>query len=203
MTPRYFATAAAFRTWLARHHAARTELWVGYYKKASGRRGVTYDEAVEQALCFGWIDGVVRRVDAERHCQRFTPRRPRSTWSAVNVRRFEALKVRGLVAPAGQAAFDAWDGNTAAYSYERRAIALAPALQDAFERHPRAWRWFSESPPGYRRQAIAWVMTAAREETRTRRLHMLIADSARGERIAPLRPAPRPAAAARSTAKKR
>lgn len=185
--PVHFASAAAFRRWLARHHASATEIWVGFYKRGSGRGGLTYSEAVEQALCFGWIDGIVRRIDSERHVQRYTPRRPRSQWSAVNVRRFTALVAAGQVTPAGQAAFAAWDGKKAAYSFENRQTTLAPALRAQFIRHARAWRWFSDAPPGYQRTAIFWVMSAKQDATRQRRLETLIADSEAGQRIRLLR----------------
>lgn len=184
---RHFATAAAFRTWLERHHADRTELWVGFYSKASGRRGLAYVEAVEQALCYGWIDGVVRKVDAVSRAQRFTPRTAKSNWSALNLRRFAALKAAGLVAAPGQQARDRWHGNTAPYSNEHRDIALAPELLARFKRRAKAWRWFAASPPGYQRIATFWVMSAKQAETRERRLATLMADSAAGLRLGPLR----------------
>lgn len=184
---RHFATAAAFRKWLERHHADTAELWVGFYRQASGRGGMTYLEAVEQALCFGWIDGVVRKVDADSRMQRFTPRRARSNWSAINLQRFARLQAAGQVAPAGQRARDAWHGRTAPYAAEHRDTALSPAFLKRFTHHGAAWRWFSASPPGYQRTAIFWVMSARREATRTRRLETLITDSAAGLRIAPLR----------------
>lgn len=184
---RFFATAASFRTWLARHHASRTELWVGFYRKASGRGGLTYVEAVEQALCYGWIDGVVRTVDAVSRAQRFTPRRAKSNWSALNLQRFATLQAAGRVAPAGQRARDAWHGNTAPYSNEHRDVTFSPDLLARFKRRAKAWRWFAASPPGYQRIATFWVMSAKRPETRERRLATLIADSAAGLRIGPFR----------------
>ena len=184
---RHFATAAAFRTWLGRHHGEALEIWVGFYNKASGRGGMTYVQAVAQALCFGWIDGVTRKVDSDSHAQRFTPRRPRSNWSAINLQRFAALQEAGLVAPAGQRARDAWSGRPAPYSFEHRDTTLSPALLKHFRQKARAWRWFTASPPGYQRTAVFWVMSAKRDETRERRLETLIADSAAGLRIALLR----------------
>lgn len=184
---RHFATAASFRAWLDRHHASRSELWVGFYTKASGRGGLTYVEAVEQALCYGWIDGVVRKVDAVSRAQRFTPRAARSNWSALNLQRFAALQAAGRVTPAGQRARDAWHGRPAPYSNEHHEIRFAPALLARFKRHATAWRWFAASPPGYQRITTFWVMSAKRTETRDRRLATLITDSAAGLRIRPLR----------------
>lgn len=177
---KHFASAASFRRWLERYHASRTELWVGFYNKHSGRGGLTYIEAVEQALCFGWIDGVTRGLDGERHGQRFTPRKRRSNWSAINIRRFEALKAAGQITPAGQAAFDAWDGKKAPYSFENRETTLSPALLARFKQQASAWQWFSRQPPGYQRTAVFWVMSAKQEATRARRLETLMADSAAG-----------------------
>lgn len=187
MIARPFRSAAALRTWLTRHHARATELWVLFYKKGSGRGGLAYREAVEQALCFGWIDGLTQRVDEESYRQRFTPRTQRSHWSAVNVRRFAILKAAGQVTPAGQRAFDAWDGRAAPYSGEHRDTTLAPHLLARFEADVAAWRWFVRAPAGYQRTAAFWVMSAKREDTRARRLAILMADSAEGRRVAPLR----------------
>lgn len=185
--PAHFPSAAAFRRWLERHHATAPEIWVGFYNKRSGRGGLAYQDAVEQALCFGWIDGIARKIDEERHAQRFTPRRPRSQWSAINVRRYEALQADGQVRPAGAAAFAAWNGTKAAYSFENRETTLAPALRAQFTRRARAWRWFTAAPPGYQRTAVFWVMSAKRPETRQRRLETLITDSEAGLRIRLLR----------------
>lgn len=187
IAPKHFASAASFRRWLERYHASRPELWIGFYNRKSGRGGLTYPEAVEQALCFGWIDGVARAVDSTRHAQRFTPRRRRSHWSAINVRRFNALEASGQIRPAGQAAFAAWNGKKAPYSLENRHVTLTPAFRARFIRQTRAWQWFSSAPPGYRRTAIFWVMSAKQATTRQRRLETLIADSASGLRIRLLR----------------
>lgn len=187
MTVRRFATSQAWRAWLERHHADARELWLAFYTKASGRRALTYPEAVDQALCFGWIDGVRRTLDVASYVNRFSPRTSRSRWSAVNVERFKALRAAKLVAPSGLAAFDAWDGRPAPYSFQHRDATLAPALLARFQAHADAWAWFSARPPGYRRTAVFWVMSAVQEATRVRRLDVLVADSRDGRAIAPLR----------------
>ena len=186
--PTYFATPAAFRAWLQAHHATSTELLVGFYKVGSGKPSITWPESVDEALCFGWIDGVRRTIDEERYTIRFTPRKPRSTWSAINLKRVDELTKLGRMQPAGAAAFARREAaRSQIYSYEQRSEA---ALDDGFERefraNERAWAFFQAQPPWYRRTAIYWVMTAKREETRQKRLATLIDDSAHGRRIAPL-----------------
>jgi uncharacterized protein YdeI (YjbR/CyaY-like superfamily) len=187
--PTFFATGEEFRAWLAEHHEAATELVVGFYKKASGRPSMTWPQSVDQALCFGWIDGVRRRVDDTSYCIRFTPRKPRSTWSAVNVKRMKELVEAGLVAPAGMAAFQRrGDDNTAIYSYEQRhAARLAPDQEQRFKANERAWAFFAAQAPWYRRTATHWVTSAKRPETRERRLAQLIEDSQAGRLVPPLR----------------
>jgi uncharacterized protein YdeI (YjbR/CyaY-like superfamily) len=187
--PTFFATPEEFRAWLAEHHEAETELVVGFYKKASGRPSMTWPQSVDQALCFGWIDGVRRRVDDTSYCIRFTPRKPRSTWSAVNVKRMKELVEAGLVAPAGMAAFQRrGDDNTAIYSYEQRhAARLAPDQEQRFKANARAWAFFAAQAPSYRRTATHWVTSAKRPETRERRLAQLIEDSQAGRLVPPLR----------------
>jgi uncharacterized protein YdeI (YjbR/CyaY-like superfamily) len=180
---RYFKSAAAFRAWLEIHHATSAELWVGFFKKQSGRGGLTYQEAVDQALCYGWIDGLVRGVDEMSYAQRFTPRRARSHWSAINRRRVAELRESGLMAAAGLKAFAAYDGKTAPYSFEQPPAAFSSAYRTQFEAQPLAWKYFTSQPPGYQRVATFWVMSAKKEETRARRLATLIADSAAGRRI--------------------
>jgi uncharacterized protein YdeI (YjbR/CyaY-like superfamily) len=188
--PPYFASAAAFGAWLADHHETETEVWVGYWKRHTGKPSLTWSEAVDEALCFGWIDGVLRRVDDERHVQRFTPRKPASNWSAVNVAKVAALREGGRMRPAGEAAFARRrDDRTGVYSFEQPEEPELDAAQRArFEADPAAWAFFQAQPPSYRRQASWWVISAKRPETRERRLATLIADSAAGERIKHLRP---------------
>jgi uncharacterized protein YdeI (YjbR/CyaY-like superfamily) len=187
--PTFFATPAGFRAWLERHHTDRTEVIVGFHMKASGTPSMTWSEAVDEALCFGWIDGVRRTVDATRYTIRFTPRAARSTWSAVNVARVEALTAEGRMTPAGLAAFERRDpARTAIYSHEQRAAAtLEPAMERRFRADRAAWAWFQDQAPSYRRQATWWVVSAKKPETRERRLEQLIADSAAGRRVGPLR----------------
>jgi uncharacterized protein YdeI (YjbR/CyaY-like superfamily) len=183
--PTFFATRAEFRAWLERHHEDADELWVGFYKKASGKPSITWPEAVDQALCFGWIDGVRRSLGDESYANRFTPRRKGSNWSAKNIRRAEQLIELGLMRPAGLAAFEA--RSAAAYSYEERSSAeLGPEFERELRGNPKAWEFFQSQPPWYRRTAAYWVVSARKEETRRRRLATLIADSEHGRTIAPL-----------------
>lgn len=183
VTPRFFRTRAAFRRWLEKHHATSTELWVGMHKVSSGKGGLTYLEALEEALCFGWIDGVRKRFDEHSFAQRFTPRTSKSYWSAVNTRRAEALKAAGRMHPAGLAAFERRDRTSGRYSFERRDPRLDSAAQKRFRANRSAWQYFASQAPWYRRVAIHWVTSAKREDTRLRRLATLIRDSAAGRRI--------------------
>ena len=182
--PRFFASAAQFRAWLVKHHATSRELWIAFWKMHTGRRGLTYHEAVDEALCYGWIDGLKKRHDDAAFIQRFTPRRARSIWSAVNVRKVEALRKAGRMASAGLEAYALRDpARTAIYSSEGRNVALDPALEAALRARKKAWAFFEAQPPGYRRRAIHWVMSAKRDATRRQRMHRLVADCARGERV--------------------
>ena len=190
MAARYFADKAAWRTWLARHHADAAELTLGLYKKGSGKTGITYAEALDEALCFGWIDGLRKAVDAERWTIRFTPRRPSSIWSAVNLKRYAALAEAGRVAPPGRAAYDAREPRRSGlYSYENRPAALDAHLERRFRADKKAWSFFQAQPPSYRRTAVWWVMSAKQPATRERRLAALLLDSGNGLRIKPMRKA--------------
>jgi uncharacterized protein YdeI (YjbR/CyaY-like superfamily) len=188
MNPKFFATPGEFRAWLEAHHAEETELLVGFYKRGSGRPSMTWPESVDEALCFGWIDGVRRSIDDERYTIRFSPRQKRSTWSAVNIKRARELTHEGRMTPAGLAAFEArTDDRSAIYSHEqRRAARLEPEQQARFAADDAAWAWFQRQPAWYRRAAIHWVTSAKRAETRERRLAALIADSAAGRTVKPL-----------------
>jgi uncharacterized protein YdeI (YjbR/CyaY-like superfamily) len=189
---RFFETPADFRAWLEAHHDTETELWVGFYKKGSGRPSITWPEAVDQALCFGWIDGIRKRIDGDSYANRFTPRKVQSTWSNVNVANVARLKERGLMMPAGLRAFEARDeARSGIYSFEQDQHALAPAYEQRFQEHGAAWGFFQAQPPGYRRTASFWVMSARREETRLKRLATLIDDSEHGRRIALLARSPK------------
>ena len=190
MGPVFFAAPHEFRDWLERNHDIEKELWVGFYKKGSGKPRITWPEAVDQALCFGWIDGVRRSLDGQSYVNRFTPRRPGSVWSAVNIRKVEELTKAGLMRPAGLAAFDKRDeAKSAIYSYEQRHHATLTEEQEAqFRGNPAAWEFFERQPASYRKAAIWWVVSAKRDETRQSRLAQLIADSASGRTVRPLTP---------------
>ena len=185
----HFEAAQAFRAWLAEHHATRDCLWVGYWKKGTGRPSVTWEESVDEALCFGWIDGIRKRVDDEAYTVRFTPRRPRSHWSNRNLERYADLEAKGLIHDSGRAAFERRRPElSGAYSFEQEE---PPALSAAYEARLRengaAWADWHSRAAGYRRLATHWVMSAKREETRERRLRALIEDCAAGRKIKPLR----------------
>jgi uncharacterized protein YdeI (YjbR/CyaY-like superfamily) len=185
MEQRYFRTQAEFRAWLVEHHAAATELGVVLHRKASGEPSMTWSEAVDEALCFGWIDSVARRLDDTRRVQRFTPRKPKSNWSAVNIKKVEKLTAQGLMTPAGRAAFARREeARSAVYSYENRHLAaLDPDREAQFRADADAWEFFSRQPPSYRQTSIYGVMNAKREETRSSRLARLISVSAEGRRL--------------------
>jgi uncharacterized protein YdeI (YjbR/CyaY-like superfamily) len=191
--PIYFESPAAFRAWLEQHHERETEVWVGFWKKATGKQGMTWSQAVDEALCFGWIDSIAKRVDDDRHRQRFTPRKPTSNWSAVNVAKVATLRAEGRMRPAGEAAFARRsDGRSSVYSFEQRKDPqLEPEQQAQLEANAAAWAYFQSRPPSYRKPAIWWVISAKKPETRARRLATLIADSAAGRPIKPLTPTPR------------
>lgn len=192
LTPTFFATPADFRAWLEAHHAERQELWVGYYKKGSGQPSLTWPESVDEALCFGWIDGIRKSIDEVSYTIRFTPRKADSTWSAVNIKRVGELTALGLMRPAGQAAFEKRaEEKSGIYAYEQRQVAeLSEAQIAQFRATPPAWEFFQSQAPSYRKTAVWWVVSAKKEETRQKRLATLIADSAQGRTVPPLtRPA--------------
>jgi uncharacterized protein YdeI (YjbR/CyaY-like superfamily) len=184
--PRFFATPADFREWLAEHHTDASELWVGFHKKATGKPSITWPESVDEALCVGWIDGVRKRLDDESYMIRFSPRRASSIWSAVNVKRIAELIRQGRVLPAGLKAFEQRsEKKTGLYSYEQRHQAkLDEALDQLFRANQAAWAFFEAQTPGYRKIMIFWVVSAKKEETRRKRLARLIDACARGEQIA-------------------
>jgi len=190
--PLFFPSPADFRAWLEKNHDQQKELLVGFYKKGSGKPSITWPESVDQALCFGWIDGVRRSCDEFSYTIRFTPRKPGSTWSAINIGRVRELAAAGLMRPAGMQAFEGrLARKSAIYSYEQRAEAQFDAAGERrFRANQRAWEFFQQQPPGYRRLCTFWAMSARQEETRARRLDRLIADSEQGKRIRELaRPA--------------
>jgi uncharacterized protein YdeI (YjbR/CyaY-like superfamily) len=190
--PRFFKTPAALRAWFVRNHDKKPELVIGLYKVHAADRGVTYAQAVDEALCFGWIDGVMNGVDADSFKIRFTPRKAKSIWSQVNLAKVERLIAEGRMAPPGLAAYAARDPERAKlYSFENRPRTLPPPYAKRFQEDAIAWRFFESTPPSYRRTAIFWVLSAKKDETRERRLEELIARSAAGLRLRQLTPYPR------------
>lgn len=182
--PSYFVTAAQFTQWLRRHHATATELLVGYHKVGCGTPSMSWPQSVDEALCHGWIDGVRRRIDETRYCIRFTPRKPGSIWSAVNIRRVEALIQEGRMQPAGLAAFEKrQDARSAIYAYEQAETDLSPDYLNRLKASAPAHAFFIAQAPWYRRKAIWWVMSAKQQATRERRIEQLIAASAEQKRI--------------------
>src|SRR5271165_1814551 len=184
MKPRFFASQSAFRSWLAKHHAEARELWVGFYRKESGKGGITYPRALDEALCFGWIDGLRKAVDDSSYTIRFTPRKADSIWSAVNTRRVEELTKLGRMQRPGLAAFQTRDlKKSQQYSYERNNCRLEAAHEKQFKANAEAWEFFRAQTPWYQRTTTWWVVSAKREGTRLKRLATLIADSEKGRRI--------------------
>jgi uncharacterized protein YdeI (YjbR/CyaY-like superfamily) len=183
MKPRFFTSQADFRVWLENNHATERELWVGFYKKRSGKGGLQYLEAVDEALCFGWIDGIKKRIDEDAFMHRFTPRTRTSSWSLANMKRVGVLTKLGLMAEAGLKVFRDRDRKRSGiYLYEQRSLDLAPEYVRRFKVNPRAWSFFQAQPPGYRRLATMWIMTAKKEETRIRRLEAIMKASAEEKR---------------------
>jgi uncharacterized protein YdeI (YjbR/CyaY-like superfamily) len=189
MKPKFFATPKEFREWLEKHHADTSELWVGFYKKDSGRPSITWPESVDEALCVGWIDGLRRSIDGDSYMIRFTPRRAGSIWSAVNTRRAKELIEAGRMRPAGLRAFEGRDpAKTNLYSFEQREAAkLDPDMEKRFRANRKAWAFFQAQPPGYRRLAMFRIMSAKQQETRERRLAALIRECVAGRRMEPMR----------------
>lgn len=189
----FFRDRQQFRDWLAANHASATEAWLGFHRKETGRAGLAYVDAVEEALCFGWIDGIRRTHGDGVYVNCFTPRKRSSTWSNLNIRRMERLIAEDRVHPAGLAAFSARDpAKSGLYAFEQGAAALPPGYLARLHSDTAAFAFFDAQPPHYRRAATYWVVSAKREETRLRRLEALIADSAAGRWIAPMRRPPRP-----------
>lgn len=184
MKPKFFKTPADLRKWFESHHASAVEQWVGYYKKDSGKTSITWPQSVDEALCFGWIDGIRKSIDATSYMIRFTPRKSRSIWSAVNIKRAGELIEQGLMQPAGLKAFAAREENRSGiYSYEQRSPELPDQYREVLKKNSRAVDFFDAQPPSYRKAANWWVQSAKKEETRLKRLEELISLSANGERI--------------------
>ena len=184
MSPAFFRTPAEFRRWLRANHASSTELLVGFYKVDSGRPSITWPQSVDGALCYGWIDGIRKRVDDERYTIRFTPRRATSTWSAINLARVQVLTAAGRMRPPGVLAFQRRRvDRSRIYAYEQRGTELADPYAAMLRKNRRAWTFFHAQPPSYRKVTVWWVTSAKREETRLGRARKLVAHSARGVRL--------------------
>jgi uncharacterized protein YdeI (YjbR/CyaY-like superfamily) len=189
MKPIYFPTQAAFREWLEQNHATVEVLLVGYYKKGSGKPSLTWPESVDEALCFGWIDGVRKSIDDSSYTIRFTPRKTGSIWSGVNIKRAQLLIEQGQMRPAGLKAYQARKENKSGiYSYEQRSVDLAEPYNGLLKANDAAWRFFEAQPPYYRKVVTWWIVSAKKEETRLRRLEKLMEHSVRGQRIPEFKP---------------
>jgi uncharacterized protein YdeI (YjbR/CyaY-like superfamily) len=181
----FFASPSAFRAWFEENHEHAKELWVGFYKRSTGKPSIIWPEAVDQALCFGWIDGVRKSIDENSYKIRFTPRKPGSIWSSVNVKRVGELSEMGLMLPAGLKVFEERDKKKSElYSYERQRALLDEGFEQRFRANTKAWEFFQSQAPSYQKTASWWVMSAKREETRFKRLMTLIEDSEKGRRLA-------------------
>lgn len=190
MEPKFFKTPEKFRQWLDKHHNIKDELWVGYYKKATGKGSITWPESVDEAICYGWIDGIRKTHDDESYKIRFTPRRPTSIWSAVNIDKAEQLIKTKRMQPSGLAAYkNKKDHKSMIYSFEQKKedIKLPGEYEKIFRQNKQAWKFFSDQAPYYRRAATWWVISAKREETKQRRLQTLIQDSENQIKIKELR----------------
>ena len=183
---RFFATPEKWRQWLEKNHARADEVWVGFHRKSTGIPSITWPEAVDEALCYGWIDGIRKSIDATRYKNRFTPRRKGSNWSQVNIAKVAELTRQGRMRPAGLAAFEG--ATSRGYTHEQRGlVTLGEEYERRFRANKRAWAWFEAQAPHYRKLATRWVTEAKRDDTRERRLDLLIKDSAAGRRIGPTR----------------
>ena len=181
---RFFRTQAELRRWFGKNYASEQELWIGFYKKDSGKGGVDYAQALDEALCHGWIDGIRKKLDDASYTTRFTPRKPRSIWSNVNVKHVDRLTKAGLMTPAGVAAYKLRDpARTGVYSFERETAELTPPMRKTLEKNATAAKFFDAQPPYYRRLAAFWVISAKREETRNARFDQLLALCAKELRL--------------------
>lgn len=184
MKPKFFRTPTDFETWLEKNHATATELWVGFYKRDSRKPSITWPESVDQALCFGWIDGIRKRVDEISYQIRFTPRRRGSIWSAINIKRAEELVRQKQMRPSGLKAFAARiENKSGIYSYEQRNTGLIEPYAKLLKKNKAAWTFFQEQAPSYRKMIGWWIVSAKKEETRMARLAKLISESAKGKRL--------------------
>ena len=181
--PKFFASQDEFRSWLAKNHKSADELIVGYYKVHTGRPSMTWSESVDQALCYGWIDGIRRKIDEDRYCIRFTPRKPGSKWSDVNLEKFEVLRRKKLMRKAGLEAYERRVvGRRAGYAYEENTKALPQEFEKALRANRQVWAFFDSGPPSWKKKVIHWLTSAKQDATRLRRLEKLIEGCKRGER---------------------
>jgi uncharacterized protein YdeI (YjbR/CyaY-like superfamily) len=187
--PIFFENQTELRKWFEENHEKTNELWVGYFKIHSGKPSLTWSESVDQALCFGWIDGIRKSIDESRYVIRFTPRKAKSIWSLININKVEKLKKLGLIKPAGLAIYEKREHkNSGIYSFEKEPIQLDIEYEKEFHKNKTAWNYFNSQVPSYKKPAIYWVMSAKQETTRLKRLAILISDSGDGIKIKPLRP---------------
>jgi uncharacterized protein YdeI (YjbR/CyaY-like superfamily) len=192
MTPIFFLGQSDLRKWFEKNHAKEKELWVGFYKTTSGKPSVTWPESVDQALCFGWIDGIRKSLGEDSYVIRFTPRKPNSIWSAINIKKVEELTKLGLMHPAGIDAFNKRDEKKSrVYSFEQKNIQFDKNFEKQFRQNKQAWKFFQSQPPSYQKPAVWWVMSAKQDATKQKRLATLIKDSEAGQKINRLRPYPR------------
>ena len=188
MNPLFFTTQSEFRKWLEKNHKKEKELWVGYYKKETGKSSITWPQSVEEALCFGWIDGIRKSVDDRSYTIRFTPRNPKSIWSKKNINTIREMIRQGRMMPAGMEAFENLDEKKLQiYSSEQRIVQLKREYEVIFQKNKKAWNFFQSQVPSYQKLVIHWVMSAKQEETRLKRLGILIDDSTEGKKIGLLR----------------
>lgn len=184
MQPTFFAKQSDFRKWLTKNHKKETELWVGFYKVGSGKPSIMWPQAVDEALCFGWIDGVRRSIDAESYCNRFTPRKPTSNWSSINIAKVEELTKKGLMKPAGFEAFEKRKENRSRiYAYENEPVDLSPEFEKKFKGNKKAWDFFKAQAPSYQKTMRHWIMRAKQEATQVKRLDQTIAESENEKRV--------------------
>jgi len=182
--PHFFKNTGEFRKWLEKNHTTEKELIVGYHRVDTGKPSMTWSESVDQALCFGWIDGIRRKIDDERFCIRFTPRRPGSNWSKLNISKVEELKKQGLMTRAGLDLYEnRKDTSVERYSYENQPAEFPPDMEKLFRNNKSAWDFFEKQPPSYRKVRIYWVISAKHDDTKLNRLNKLISSSEKGERL--------------------
>lgn len=184
MTPTFFAKQSNFRKWLEKNHETQTELLVGFYKVGSGKPSMTWPQSVDEALCFGWIDGVRKRIDDDSYSIRFTPRKPTSIWSAINIKKVGELTDQGLMQPAGLAAFEKRkDSKSMIYAYENEPAKLSPEFEKKFKTNKKAWNFFAAQAPSYQKTIFHWIMRAKQETTRASRLDKVISESGKQKRL--------------------